>query len=168
MTAPTRLAVHSSVAYPAALAPRSNTSFNFSCSVGDNHGGRPGVGRLRSPFFLSRRYACSQRTTELGAAPTVSATSRYDFPACSRVIARRRRASNCSAVPGGLIPPTIVKHAPDPCIISSDVNNGDVTLCYPRALRRALRAAERRPLGSARASPTRKPCNASGGGQTEA
>ena len=123
ITWPMRLSVHNSVAYPAAPAPRSSTAFNCPCCTDDRRHGRPGIGRARSPFRLSRRYACSHRTTELGDTPTCRATSRYDVPACSRATARRRRVSNCSLVPDGLMPTTVVDHIGDVCIIYSKINN---------------------------------------------
>ena len=70
--------------------------------------GAPGTGRLRSPLRLSRRYA--HRTTELRDASTSRAISRYGLPARRKAIARRRRFSNCSAVPEGLMATSIVKH----------------------------------------------------------
>jgi hypothetical protein len=83
ISVPMRLRVHNSVGCPAARAPRSSTRRSRSFWVGLNRGGRPGVGRARSPVRVLRRYACFHRTTELRAARTRRATSRNDVPARS-------------------------------------------------------------------------------------
>ncbi len=85
------LRVHNSVGCPAASAPRSSTRRRRSFWVGVNPGGRPGVGRGRSPVRVLRRYACLHRTTEFRAARTRRATSRNDVPARSSAMAWRRR-----------------------------------------------------------------------------
>src|SRR6266849_419060 len=142
MTSPMRLSVHNSVEYPAAPAPRSRTAFSCCCCVVDKRHGRPGVGRTRSPLRLSRRYACSHRTTELSDAPTRRAISRYGVPPCRSVIACRRRLSNCPAVPDGLIRTTVVEHSGNVCIISQRLNKLVVTLAQDREDRIVMKCCE--------------------------
>jgi len=81
------------------------------CCDGESLGGRPGVGRGRNPLSPFCRYVSAHRNTELTEALTVRATADRVLPALSNRMACRRRRSSCGAVPGGLMPPSIVKES---------------------------------------------------------
>ena len=52
----------------------------------------------------------------------IRATSRYVLPACSNVIALRRRFSSCTAEPIGLMTTTVLEHCRGVCIISQNLD----------------------------------------------
>lgn len=102
MTAVTRWAVHNSVVHPFARAPFKRIRSSRRSWDGLIRLGLPGWGIGSSPdgpfWDISR-----QRNTELSLDPTISATSDGGLPCFSSPTALRRRRSNSSADPSGLI-----------------------------------------------------------------
>src|SRR5205823_11284465 len=107
ITVATRLVVQRSVAYPWARAPRASSRGKRSRCRAVNFGGRPGTGFGANAAAPCRRTASRHRQTALNAAPTMRATVASECPLSSNPIARRRRRSNSTAVPFGLMPPPI-------------------------------------------------------------
>ena len=104
ITCATRASVHNSVGKPAARAPfKSTRSNSFFCSA-VNGAGRPGWGFAWRASIPTCSFRFHPETVE-GAAPTKRATSRTPFPCRSIRPAIRRRASNASALPLGLMSP---------------------------------------------------------------
>ncbi len=104
MTSAILRSVHSSVEYPAARAPFSNTSANLVfCSAPKRGSGVfCGLGFSPSrPAFSNIRF---HPNTVEGEAFTIRATSRIPIPFSSMFAAISRRISNSRALPFGLIP----------------------------------------------------------------
>ena len=103
ITSATRASVQSSVGKPAARAPlRRMLSNSWSWSA-VNRAGRPGWGLARRASIPPSSSFRFHPDTADGAAPTKRATSRTPLPCNSRLAAIRRRSSNASALPFGLI-----------------------------------------------------------------
>jgi hypothetical protein len=104
MTAATRAVVHNSVSYPWAIAPlRSSLASRFFWRH-SSRGGRPGEERTSYTRSFSFRLRSLHRSTELGAQPSLRATSLRDSPSSRSFSARLRRSTIRSANPFGRMP----------------------------------------------------------------
>jgi hypothetical protein len=102
ITSARRAVVHSSVEYPYAIAPLSNTFKSRRRCTFVSFQGRPGENRTSKAFSPLRLRASRQRITELGAQFIMRPTSFMVRPSSRKVRARRLRSSMRSAEPFGL------------------------------------------------------------------
>jgi len=112
ITSARRAVVHSSVAYPYAIAPLSN-NFNRRrhCSF-VSFQGRPGENRTSNAFGPLRLRASRQRITELGAQSIMRPTSFIVRPSSRRASARRLLSCMRSAEPFGLVTGDVLQKTP--------------------------------------------------------
>src|SRR6266852_2302832 len=139
ITVAIRRVVHSSVSKPHAEAPRSKRRGSFARCRAVNFGGRPGAGLAVKAAGPRRATASRHRMTELWEHPSRRATSVIDAPAFNRSTARRRRLSNSSGLPWGLIPEEYTDET-GMSITYAHVNNASLSYEYKMA-ERVVRAS---------------------------